>query len=167
MSESGHTFIALQDKLNANKKIVGDCWLWTGNCDPTGYGRVWHKGSKLRVHRASFCLYNGISLEESENLVLHIVDCPNKNCFNPVHLYLGDQKQNAADVLKTGNNANKNKTHCKYGHEYTIENTRIDKKGRSCRICLKLNKKAFDKRKRAGAIVGHALTDIERQVLDS
>ena len=36
---------------------------------------------------------------------------------------------------------NKLKTHCKYGHEFTKENTYINgKNGRSCKICVKENK---------------------------
>jgi hypothetical protein len=37
---------------------------------------------------------------------------------------------------------NKRKTHCKRGHEFNKENTRITKKGRSCRICVLINERA-------------------------
>lgn len=33
---------------------------------------------------------------------------------------------------------NKNKTHCKRGHEFTPENTLIRKDGRECRACVKV-----------------------------
>jgi hypothetical protein len=52
----------------------------------------------------------------------------------------------------TGPNHNANKTHCKYGHPFTPENTMRTKQGhwnkRRCRICHREDSRAWGKYKR-------------------
>jgi hypothetical protein len=159
-----HIHRTLAEKLNDYKKIEGDCWLWTGFCDPNGYGRVQDGKKALNVHRVSYCLHHGINLYDMKDLVLHSTDCPNKNCFNPKHLYAGDMKQNTTDAVTVGHHANANKTHCPRGHEYTAENTIVYENGRYCKTCRVLHQKGLTEKRSSKA---SGLTDIERQVLDS
>jgi hypothetical protein len=61
--------------------------------------------------------------------------CPHRPCVNPFHL---DAVPPSVNTLRgNGPSAlNSRKTHCKNGHEFTPQNTRITRKGhRWCRAC--------------------------------
>lgn len=62
-----------------------------------------------------------------------------RNCVNPVHLGLLTRVDNVLESSVTFSGINAQKTHCKYGHEFTPENTyyftRPD--GRVMRQCKK------------------------------
>lgn len=79
------------------------CWLWTGSVDKDGYGRM--RGSdhgvvwSERAPRASYREFKGPI--ENGLMVLHTCNTP--ACINPEHLYLGDSKQNGADMVAAGN----------------------------------------------------------------
>lgn len=56
----------------------------------------------------------------------------------PENLYWGTHADNMRDMTAHGTHRNTVKTECKYGHEYTTENTYLDPAGRRyCRICLR------------------------------
>jgi hypothetical protein len=122
------------------------CWLWCGAIAPTGHGRVTFKGKKHQAHRVAKHLYEGFNLD-SENLICHKLECPNKHCINPNHTYEGDYSDNNNDTVLAGNNIEASKTYCSRGHEYTKENTRLylSKQGswkRKCKLCVKINNDA-------------------------
>jgi len=81
-----------------NKKSHNECWEWTGNISACGYGRFHMYGTAVRAHRISYELFFGPIPEGLS--VLH--KCNNQSCVNPYHLYLGTQKENAADMVKSG-----------------------------------------------------------------
>jgi len=57
-------------------------------------------------------------------------------CNAAFNLIWGTAGENAQDRAGHGRTANTNKTHCKYGHEYTAANTHVTKNGwRRCRMC--------------------------------
>lgn len=71
---------------------------------------------------------------------LHENDNPQDNRL--VNLRWGTRSENQADRVRNGLHHNARKTHCKYGHEFTPENTRIRTTGfRNCRICDRQAKK--------------------------
>jgi hypothetical protein len=77
------------------------CWVWTGNLDSKGYGRIRHKGQGQLVHRVAYDLSVG---EIPEGLwVLH--RCDNASCINPAHLFLGTPQDNVDDMIAKGRNA--------------------------------------------------------------
>lgn len=113
------------------------CWLWTGHVNCRGYGQVSFRGTKYggrTAHRVSYILFVGAI--PTGMFVLH--KCDVRCCVNPDHLWLGTHLDNQRDKCRKGRHGNQKKTHCLQGHEYTPENTRIDKRGwRKCRACNK------------------------------
>ena len=124
---------------------VDSCWNWKLGKDRDGYGRVVFLGKSVGAHRlaAHYFLHFDLS---PDLYVLH--KCDNPSCCNPLHLFVGTQKDNAVDMAKKkrGHNQYADRTHCPYGHEYTLENTYLRKKNRGvfgisyerhCRACKK------------------------------
>ena len=126
-------------KLEENTTKIAGCWLFEGPLDGQGYGAIRYDGKQVGVHRLSAHLFLGFNLD-SDMWILHKRECPNKNCWNPEHLYIGTPKENTRDFDIDGRpKRGRYKTHCPQGHEYTPENTRIDKKGaQTCRECNRL-----------------------------
>jgi len=122
---------------------VTGCWLWGGGKDGGGYGYIQFNYHSEKVHRISAHIYLGLDLS-SDLHALHKPECPNKNCWFNEHLYVGTETDNALDKRLTGStySFHKEKEFCKWGHEYTPENTYIDPSGnRRCKKCGYENKK--------------------------
>lgn len=129
------TDLELNDLFAKNGKVdlKTGCWNWTKGKNGKGYGFAWVDNKSVKVSRLSAYLYLGFDLDPSK-LVLH--KCNNKACFNSEHLYIGTDSDNKFDSVKDGTHINSSKTHCPEGHEYTSENTYLDKIGsRHCRLC--------------------------------
>lgn len=110
------------------------CIEWLGSRDENGYGRVHCGGTPRLAHRVAWELENGPI--PSGLCVLH--GCDNPPCINPSHMFLGTQADNMRDMVKKGRQANATKTHCKYGHPYSPENTyHMPAGGRDCRECMR------------------------------
>jgi hypothetical protein len=73
-----------------------ECWLWTGcllDAHKMGYGQFTINGRGIVAHRYSWCLHFGEIPEGM--LVCHKCDVP--LCVNPLHLFLGNCKDNISD----------------------------------------------------------------------
>jgi hypothetical protein len=129
------------------------CRLWHGN-KINGYGQISIKDKMFYVHRLSAWIYHGLDLENKRELALHKDDlCISKNCWAPDHLYKGDHCDNTHDRAKKGDSNffgahNWEKTHCPQGHEFTEENTYLQKGTKVCRICKAKRVKEFRERNR-------------------
>lgn len=135
---------AVEKKLLSHRKISeSGCWLWTGFVENSGYGRTEVKGVKDLVHRFSARLYLDYS-PSSGLLVLHKIECKNKHCFNPAHLYLGTDRDNIIDKSICS-------THCPQGHRKTKSNIAVwkSKNGITYKFCIQcrhLKEHAYRKR---------------------
>lgn len=118
--------------IKAKTKPVGDCWIWQGFIAKNGYGEKQYRGKTVRVHRLMYELTNGPIPKG-----LHVChSCDTRACCNPAHLWLGDDKANALDVVHKGRHYASLKTHCPRGHSYA-ENAHYTPIGnrRNCKIC--------------------------------
>lgn len=111
------------------------CTEWNAYRDAKGYGAFYFDGKVGRAHR--YALERKIGRKLSvEELACHT--CDNPPCANENHLFVGTNSDNVQDAIKKGRfrNGNTRKTHCGQGHEFTVENTRVDTRGsRVCRTC--------------------------------
>lgn len=107
------------------------CWK-INSFHHKGYPMVKFNGSVWRAHRLSWSIFNSSPIP-SGLVIRH--KCDNPGCVNPDHLEIGTQKDNNIDKILRGRCPHKNKTHCKHGHEFTLENTRYCQYGR--RVCKK------------------------------
>ena len=132
-----------EDRIAPKIDVDGDCWLWTGFIDRSGYGRSTFGERTLYIHRAAYELLVG---PIPVGLTLDHL-CRKRSCCNPDHL---EPVTNAENMRRgTGPAAiNARKTHCKRGHEFTPENTYRDGGRRVCRTCKSARDAARKRAKR-------------------
>lgn len=132
-----------------------ECWLWHGALN-RGYGVIGDGGKVVRVHRMLYVRYRGAIPDGLEiDHLCHTADgecrgglCVHRRCVNPWHLEPVTTKENAERASSTRANGRylAERTHCKNGHEFTPENTRLTaRNGRVCRAC----RREWAKRQRA------------------
>lgn len=127
-----------------------ECWVYrTVAQRGYGYGRItvqrefqrWSEGA----HRIAYRLLVG---EIPTGLDLDHL-CRNPPCVNPWHLEPVTRLVNHHRAPKGRRGANNGgKTHCKRGHEFTLENTHLVPNGRQCRTCRQTAKAEWDRRNR-------------------
>ncbi|MBI3480474.1 MAG: HNH endonuclease [Nitrosomonadales bacterium] len=78
------------------------CWEWTGAKNEHGYGVI-GRGKRGRGntkdHRVAYETFYDVKLDSSSH-VLH--RCDNPGCVNPLHLWLGNHRENMNDMLSKG-----------------------------------------------------------------
>lgn len=134
------------------------CFLWEGSCDRRGYGQ-------LRVSRDVLRYATHVALELDGRPVPHGMGachhCDNPGCVNPAHLFVGTQKDNAADMIRKGRGSKPPiakrgqgmKDFCVRGHPMSGDNLFFFDGGRGCRECSRIRKAA-----RRAAFVAQGLT---------
>lgn len=74
------------------------CMAWNGALHYYGYGQFSFEGRTWSSHRLAFEIEKGVIPQDATKWwVLHT--CDNPSCCNPDHLYLGDAKDNASDMI--------------------------------------------------------------------
>lgn len=124
-----------------------DCWNWQASRN-RGYGRFCIGHQKMvPAHRFSFVLAGGCL---PETLVIDHL-CRNPSCVNPRHMEPVSNGENVRRGVAGKNGVERGlaTTHCPRGHEYTADNTYLNRKGhRGCRTCgIQRNR---DRRRSAG-----------------
>lgn len=106
----------IPDRFLEKRIFSGDCWLWNGAKDPSGYGAVKYYGRKRNLHRVIAHIVYGSDLDGNHIEICHKLECPNRECWNPDHLYVGTRSSNMHDALKRG-------THGRFGRKrFTVFN---------------------------------------------
>lgn len=124
-------------------KSPSGCWLWRGTYKPNGYAQTSIKADgKWRttyVHRLMFEWHCGRIPVGRE--LDHL--CRVRGCVNPRHLEVVTRRENIlrGDGPKICGYWNREKTHCKNGHPFDEQNTRLRPTGgRACRECAREQK---------------------------
>lgn len=123
--------------LKSNTTYIDDCWVYN-NIRTEGYGGIKISGKSYSVHRVSAYLFLGMNLYDEKLQPNHKDICKSRACWNPDHLYIGTQFQNAQDTRRLGRYHNQKKTHCKRGHTldgYTRGPSTNNRIYRYCKIC--------------------------------
>lgn len=133
--------ILSKDFLLSRRKINEDgCWLYMGAQTSEGYGTVKSQQKDYRVHRLAAHYWLGLDLENKLIYACH--KCDVKLCFNPDHLFIGDNKSNQIDarnkgILKIGENSCSAKLTAKQVLEIRKNYSRYDKKNNLCKFAKK------------------------------
>lgn len=123
------------------------CWSWSGgHGGKDGRAMLSVDGQKFYAYRVSYEIHHGPITDG-----LHVCHaCDNPECSRPDHLWLGTAADNLRDAAEKGRLGAKQRarTHCKRGHEFTPENTRVifhadGKAHRHCKTCTAERGKAW------------------------
>jgi hypothetical protein len=109
------------------------CWEWMKYRTHQGYGAGTFNGSGgTLVHRWAYETLVGPVPPGLE--IDHL--CGNRACCNPEHLEAVPHSVNVARGRRA------QQTHCIHGHEFTPENTKVDRLGRrQCRECKRISER--------------------------
>lgn len=121
-------------RLMKRVEKTSDCWLWLGKLTKKGYARIRNDAGHYSYgHKVSYEHFIG---PVPQDLVLdHLCRIP--RCVNPLHLEPVTDTEN----IRRSPIHYANATHCKNGHEFTAQNTRIrirrdgGQRERVCRVC--------------------------------
>lgn len=133
------------DILKQNTTYRDNCWCYNKYINDHGYGQLrvgGRKGKLERVNRLSAWIFLDLDLNDKRLNSLHKLICPNKNCWNPEHLYIGTQKRNNEDAFENGvgrlaRHFQKNQILCIRGHELTKRPNGT----RFCRECANIRRR--------------------------
>lgn len=120
----------LPARIARNISMNDGCWLWSGQLDRDGYGRVYvaQQGRPPKTIMAHRYVYLSLSEPIPDGLQLDHL-CRVRACVNPAHLEPVTRAENMR-------RRSASQTHCKLGHEFNSANTYMRPSGhRQCRRC--------------------------------
>jgi hypothetical protein len=145
----------MQTRIDFTSSLNG-CWLWVGVKTHDGYPYWGTTGNKsIYAHRF---IYEQEIGPIPKGLTLDHV-CKVRNCVNPAHMDPCTLQEN---ISRGDYGWRARQTHCKKGHEFTLENTYFDKNGgrngggrRICLKCVSVRQIAYRSRKKSRSFLQH------------
>jgi len=130
----------LEERFTEKYEIdANGCWVWTAATNGGGYGayadtRNWKEGKNCMVPAHRYAYESEIGPIPSGMDLDHL--CRVRRCVNPEHVEPVSRKENLARGV-----GGSGKTHCKHGHEFTVDNTyryttKAGNQQRFCRKCM-------------------------------
>lgn len=126
--------------------------LLKAGTDSSGYVVVWlHRDGSRQDRRVATLVCEAWHGPRQEGQVVrHLDDVKSNN--HPSNLRWGTVSENTVDKVRNGLHPMASKTHCKWGHPFSPENTyRIPTGGRACRTCAQNRKRRYRARNRSNA----------------
>jgi len=122
--------VGTEDRLLSKlvKEPTIGCWIWTGSRTAHGYGMIKVIGRMMYCHRLSYEIFCGPIPHRL--CVLH--KCDVASCCNPLHLFIGTQSDNVADMVDKGRQqriAGEEKPNSKLSSEIVAEIRSIHQQG--------------------------------------
>lgn len=109
-----------------NTGYKSDCWLFhPHNLDH--YSAMYWNDISYCVHRLMYALF--VEYVDPALFCDHL--CRTPSCVNPEHIEPVTPKENTSRFYRM-------QTHCKRGHLFTPENTKLERGRRVCRICKRI-----------------------------
>jgi len=93
--------MTLEERIWAKVDKSGDCWLWNGTLDTSGYGSIKVNGRQRGVHRVVYELTYGEI--PAGKILRHTCDTP--RCVRPDHLIPGTIAENRQDCVARNRHA--------------------------------------------------------------
>jgi hypothetical protein len=127
---------------------INDCWDWTGTHTKDNYGRFWDGSRMVMAHR---WVYEHLTQTVIGELTIDH-RCTNTLCVNPDHMEPVTDAVNRArgGARFAATIAQERRTHCKRGHAFTPENTKVQgTKERVCRTCANMKRREWYRRTKA------------------
>src|SRR5579872_1617132 len=93
MAEKEHLYHEIAEAC----EIVGNCWIYRGDIDRSGYGLKRVAGRHYTVSRIMLALATGESFNLPDYEACHVPQCPNRHCCNPAHLHWGTKAENCRE----------------------------------------------------------------------
>lgn len=144
---------------------VEQCWPWRIDSETEEKegqrGAFVVRGRTMRAYRCSV-VFSGRDIPEG--MVCDHV-CRNGLCVNPYHIRIVTISENTIENSSSPSALNAVKTHCRRGHEYNADNTRLSMRHgsshRHCRICEQERWLAKKARLHASGVVRPKTTQIQ------
>lgn len=142
----------------AKVNVTPGCWFWKGSLYPKGYGQFRFDGRPRGAHIFSYLIHVGQIPDGLE--IDHL--CRTRHCVNWMHLEAVTHRVNL--LRGTGFAGTESRqTHCKRGHEFTVENTMVYKGERSCIACRNAHRHIYDQRYNTKVAGGRKLSPDHKQ----
>ena len=78
------------------------CWLWTGQQDKKGYGKVSYMNRKYTAHNLIYNMHSNNGKYGMQMYTLHLHKCDTPLCCNWNHIYIGTHNDNMRDKVERG-----------------------------------------------------------------
>lgn len=120
----------IEDNFWPKVDIAFGCWEWRATHNRHGYGMFsLNVGGRTKSYYAHRLMMMLLGYDPGES-VDHL--CRNRGCVNPAHL---ESVPLAVNKQRGNLRWRSELTHCKRGHEFTVENTYVYRGHRTCRAC--------------------------------